>query len=207
MSNQMHRRSFLRRSGAVAAVPVIMGAAPKGTPVGLVLDGADPVAAARPVLRAAHDLQVELTRAGFTVTRHQVPQQAAGFCIVAAGSTSPVAAAALAAARLAQPMAAESLALFEAPIAGRRAVMACGADARGLSYALRELADRVRCGAALKFPQPVLESPATPVRSIMRQFVSEMYDKPWYYDRAMWPRYLGSASTASSSPSGWARTC
>ena len=186
---QLHRRSFLRRSGAVAATPALMAAARQ--PVALVLDGSDPVASARPVLKAAHELQAELTRAGYAVSRLQVPQQASGFAIVASGSTSPVAAGALAAARLAQPASPESLALFETTLAGRRAVMACGADARGLVYALRELADRVRCGAALKFEKPVLEQPATPVRSVMRQFVSELYDKPWFYDRAMWPRYLG----------------
>lgn len=32
--------------------------------------------------------------------------------------------------------------------------------------------------------------PANAVRSIQRLFVSEIQDKPWYYDREMWPRYL-----------------
>jgi hypothetical protein len=32
--------------------------------------------------------------------------------------------------------------------------------------------------------------PANAVRSIQRLFVSEVEDKPWFYDREMWPRYL-----------------
>jgi len=32
--------------------------------------------------------------------------------------------------------------------------------------------------------------PANAVRGIMRLFVSETEDKPWFYDREMWPRYF-----------------
>src|SRR6516225_9186097 len=32
--------------------------------------------------------------------------------------------------------------------------------------------------------------PANAVRSMMKLFVSEPEDKPWFYDREMWPRYL-----------------
>ncbi len=45
-------------------------------------------------------------------------------------------------------------------------------------------------------PQSTLKQPATPerpanaVRSIQRLFASEVEDKPWFYDREMWPRYL-----------------
>jgi hypothetical protein len=55
---------------------------------------------------------------------------------------------------------------------------------RGLVYALLELADRVRLqpGTALSISTPILESPANPVRSVMRQFTSELLDKPWFYD-------------------------
>lgn len=34
-------------------------------------------------------------------------------------------------------------------------------------------------------------APANAVRSIQRLFVSDVEDKPWFYDREMWPRYLG----------------
>ena len=31
---------------------------------------------------------------------------------------------------------------------------------------------------------------AARVRSMMRLFISEVEDKPWFYDREMWPAYL-----------------
>ena len=188
----LHRRSFLRGSAVLASGPFVMGAAPKDAPVAIVVDGSDSVASARPAMWAAHVLQQELTRAGYKVRRHQYAQQAAknALCIVAAGGLSPVAAGTLASARLAQPTLPESLVLAETTVAGRRAILACGADVRGLVYALTELADRVKNGVALRFAKPVIEQPANQVRSVMRQFVSELYDKPWYYDRAMWPHYF-----------------
>jgi hypothetical protein len=42
----------------------------------------------------------------------------------------------------------------------------------------------------------VAKRPFLPVRSVMRQFVSEPYDKPWFYDREMWPRYLAMLAEA-----------
>ena len=38
--------------------------------------------------------------------------------------------------------------------------------------------------------QSAAERPANAVRSIQRLFTSEVEDKPWFYDREMWPRYL-----------------
>jgi len=77
---------------------------------------------------------------------------------------------------------------------GVRARWACGHDARGLTYALLELADRVRHAddplGALGIPKPVSERPVNTVRSITRLFTSEIEDKPWYNDREMWPAYL-----------------
>jgi hypothetical protein len=42
-------------------------------------------------------------------------------------------------------------------------------------------------------PYALAQAPAPPanaVRSMMRLFVSDVEDKPWFYDRQMWPRYL-----------------
>lgn len=39
-------------------------------------------------------------------------------------------------------------------------------------------------------PQSVTERPANALRSVQRLFTSEVEDKPWFYDREMWPRYL-----------------
>ena len=65
---------------------------------------------------------------------------------------------------------------------------------RGLVYAILELADAVRYGddpfAVLNFPKSILDKPANAIRSVARCFVSDVEDKPWYNDRAMWPQYL-----------------
>jgi hypothetical protein len=39
-------------------------------------------------------------------------------------------------------------------------------------------------------PQSTAERPANAIRSVQRLFTSEVEDKPWFYDREMWPRYL-----------------
>ncbi|HYL74149.1 MAG TPA: hypothetical protein VEU96_08070 [Bryobacteraceae bacterium] len=39
-------------------------------------------------------------------------------------------------------------------------------------------------------PQSTATRPANAVRSVQRLFTSEPEDKPWFYDRAMWPHYL-----------------
>ena len=44
--------------------------------------------------------------------------------------------------------------------------------------------------AAELAPSQSSRGPANAVRSVMRLFCSEVEDKPWFYDREMWPRYL-----------------
>ena len=43
---------------------------------------------------------------------------------------------------------------------------------------------------ASNLPQSAAERPANDIRSVQRLFTSETEDKPWFYDRAMWPQYL-----------------
>src|SRR5947208_2650383 len=68
------------------------------------------------------------------------------------------------------------------------------ADPLDLPSAHAELADRVRfaphASAALRVSQPLAERPSNPVRSVMRQFTSELFDKPWFNDREQWTHYL-----------------
>jgi hypothetical protein len=45
-------------------------------------------------------------------------------------------------------------------------------------------------GALAAAPLGLPQTAAKPIRSIQRLFVSEVEDKPWFYDREMWPRYL-----------------
>lgn len=198
--SHMDRRDFLRRTGvaggALVSGPFAWGQSRKGEVVSLVLDPTDRVASAPPARWAAGELQQALTAAGFTVRQRENPKQAGAgeLCIIASGAAAPVAAAALKSAGVSMPVGPESLALLTTKAAGGPALLACGVDARGLVYALLELADRARLGenldAALKTARPVVERPANKVRSVMRQFTSELLDEPWFYDREMWPRYL-----------------
>ena len=78
-------------------------------------------------------------------------------------------------------------------------VLACGRDPRGLTYALLELADRVRNAsdplAAIAVPTPRAERPANTVRSVTRLFTSDVEDTSWFNDRGMWPEYLSLLAT------------
>ena len=50
--------------------------------------------------------------------------------------------------------------------------------------------DFLLSSAALALPQSAAAPAANTVRSIQRLFTSEVEDKPWFYTREMWPRYL-----------------
>ena len=74
-----------------------------------------------------------------------------------------------------------------------------GADDRGLVYAILELADRIRYSdepiAELRGIGTVVARPSTPVRSVMRSFVNELEDSPWFYDESFWDGYLTELAT------------
>ena len=78
-------------------------------------------------------------------------------------------------------------------------MLVSASDPTGYVYGLLELTDRVRFGAdpmaALALAQPLREQPANQVRSIARAFVSDVEDKPWYYDKAFWRDYLTTLAT------------
>jgi hypothetical protein len=75
------------------------------------------------------------------------------------------------------------------------ALVASGSDARGLIYALLELADRVRLTGQTSVSAPVTEHRANAVRSIARCFESDVEDKSWFHDRDMWRSYLTMLAT------------
>ncbi|MGE5812637.1 MAG: hypothetical protein ACM339_14100 [Ignavibacteria bacterium] len=61
-----------------------------------------------------------------------------------------------------------------------------------------ELSDRVRYSYQpldlLNIQKPIVEQPANTIRSLARLFVSEIEDKPWFYDHEMWKQYLTMAA-------------
>jgi hypothetical protein len=189
----MDRRDFLRCAGSgLACGRLTLGQAHKK--VILVVDPSDTVATAPPVQWAAHQLRQALLDAGFPVEQRERPG-ANEFSIIACGPSAPFAVAAFRDAAIAAPNSPESLALFEVGSTSSRSIVAGGFDVRGLAYALTELADRVRHGRALQIDRPILENSSNPVRSVMRQFTSELLDKPWFYDREQWPAYLDLLAT------------
>jgi hypothetical protein len=66
-------------------------------------------------------------------------------------------------------------------------------------YALLELADRIHHSenalSALAVPHAITERPFNSVRSVGRIFCSDVQDKPWFYDREMWPAYFAMLAT------------
>ncbi len=87
------------------------------------------------------------------------------------------------------PAVAEGMALYRQ---GDR-IIAWGHDARGIVYALTELADRVRNALGddlFAGTFPLIEQPTARIRSITRLFCSEAEDKVWFYDKQQWRDYL-----------------
>ncbi len=192
MNGNLNRRRFIQATATAAAAGAANGAADELRRVAIIIDSADAVASSEPARWAAGELQRALTERGASARIFGNVSEASvdSLRIVASGIGSPGAGAALSAAGARAQAVPEALALYH----GRGGVWACGQDARGLTYALLELADRVRNAsdpvAALAVPKPVAERPANSIRSITRLFTSDIEDKPWYNDREMWPAYL-----------------
>ena len=187
----LDRRRFLQLAAAAATT------AGKGRGVAIVVDPRDEVASSATARWAVEELEQSLTEHGVAVRvcENAAKAPASDLRITAAGMAAPGAARALTAAGVRVDAVPEALALCERT----DGVWACGHDARGLTYALLELADRVHNSAdplaSLAVPRPVAERPANTIRSITRLFTSNIEDKPWYNDREMWPAYLSMLAT------------
>jgi hypothetical protein len=196
------RRKFLKQSalagGLIAAH--VAGAAQRSG-VSLVRSPNDPLAMQGQVQWAADELKQAFAAHGIEVKLHETVEQAAAgdFCIVIAGAASRQAQSIFRAANVAMPGTRESMAIVPGEVAGRRTLLACGNDARGLVYALLELVDRLRDAgdpvAEISLQKSLIEQPVNVVRSIDRCFVSDVEDKPWYNDRSMWSPYLNMLTT------------
>jgi len=83
---------------------------------------------------------------------------------------------------------AEAFQITQAKRSGKPAIQIRASDARGHVYGLLEIADRIRFGSNIFVD--VSDAPANRIRSISRAFVSEIEDKPWFYDKTFWREYL-----------------
>jgi len=194
MGSGLNRRQFLQATaGATAALATNIDAgAADGRSIAVIVDPADAVASSAPARWAASELVGALSARGVEARTYGriAEAPAASLRVMAAGMSSAGAAAALERTGATRDAVPEGLALCQT----REGVWACGHDARGLTYALLELADRARLApdpvAALAVPRPISERPANAVRSVTRLFTSDVEDKPWFNDRDMWPAYL-----------------
>ncbi len=164
--------------------------------VGLVIDGADPVAGSQPVVQAAERLG-RAAKAGGTrchpfPRRSDVPDGWPTLLVAGAGSSQ--AEQLRPGAQSTTPHLPESIAIVPVPTDSAPALLVSGSDERGLAYAVHELADRFEhshdAAEVLRIDSPIVESPANRVRSVTRLFCSEAEDKVWFYDEAFWEAYL-----------------
>jgi hypothetical protein len=199
-AHEISRRGFLTRTGLAGAGLLAEARLPAGDEPGqsvaIVYDPDDAVAAAPPAQWAIGQLRDALAARGLTVRVRRrldevAPEEA---CVLAGGGTAPLPREVLDRSGTALPDHPEALALVAGRANRRPVLLACGRDARGLTYALLELADRVahadRPLAALDVRRPVVERPANPIRSVARLFTSDVEDRAWFHDRAFWPPYL-----------------
>jgi hypothetical protein len=203
-AHEISRRRFLTRTslasaGLLAGTRLAAGDGPggQGKGVAIVHDADDAVAAAPPAqwaigeLRdalAARDVAVHVRRRLDEVTPEET-------CVLAGGGAAPRPREILDRGGAALPDHPEALAILAGRVDNRPVLLAAGRDARGLTYALLELADRVAHAdeplAALDVRRPVVERPANPIRSVARLFTSDVEDRAWFHDRDFWPAYLG----------------
>jgi hypothetical protein len=163
-----------------------------GRTAALVREPGDAVVSSRPAAWAAEQLHRALTAQGWTV-RSCARLDEAGpgeLAIVLAGPGSALARDA----GVPVPAEPEGLAIAPARLGGREVLLLAGGGARGLVYALLEIADAVASAAdtqaVLRPVQAWSEAPANAIRSVMRPFVSDVEDPAWYHDRDFWRRYL-----------------
>lgn len=197
------RRGFLQISGlslGALGLPVRAGAEVQDDGVSIIADPADPVAWSVPCRWALKEISQALGRhaikAGQFASLEQAPPNS--FCIIASSRDREPAPTLLKASGLSLSKEPESLALMPFAREGRRGILLCG-DVRGLMYALLELADRVEHSehplAALEQQETIAERPSNSLRGIGRIFCSDIQDKPWFYDRDMWPAYFSMLAT------------
>jgi len=193
----MNRRGFLKQTGlaaGAAAMSTLRGATGS---VAIVVDPNDPIASVAAASWAVHTLQEVLAAQGITAKVYpRLDEAPAGDRhFVVAQSENAMAGQILRSANASMPSGPEGLGLVPGKAAGRSVLLATGTDERGLVYAVLELADRVKYGSTLDLKSPLLEKPANAIRSCARCFVSDIEDKSWFYDRAMWLEYLTTLAT------------
>jgi hypothetical protein len=202
------RRQFIKKTGMAAAVVAGSGlfqfpvfASENNPDISIVLDQSDPVVTQSPVPWAVEQLRAALAGRGIAAKIYRNLDQAPASqeCILVAGRNSNFSKHILDRAGILLPDTPEALALARGKVESRFVLLVSGSDARGLVYALLELADRVNFAAdpvaTLKAVKPISERPANAVRSAGRAFVSNVEDLSWFNDTSFWRSYLTMLAT------------
>ena len=197
-----NRRTFLKQASLGAASLALAGnswrlfAADFAAGVCIVTFPDDAVASSVPPQWAIAELKQALKAKRIKARLVANPTLAAPdeLVIVVASGKNSIAQQILKSAGVTLPAGAEALVLTGGSVAGRKVFLAAANDARGLVYAILELADRVVCADSATdsviIGSPVIEQPASRTRSMCRSFQSEVEDKPWFNDRSFWTEYL-----------------
>jgi len=196
------RRNFIQISGLALGALGVPGpaVASRNQSVSLVMDPRDPAASSVPCVWALREVSRALEQHGVKVGQYASLQNAGpnSRCVIASAFDRQPAADLLRKSGIGVPTGPESLAVLPFASGNRHGILAAG-DERGLMYALLELADRIQHSdnplTALEQPHATTERPFNSVRSIGRIFCSDIQDKPWFYDREMWPAYFAMLAT------------
>jgi hypothetical protein len=153
----------------------------------------DTIASAPPVSWAIDRLRTTLESRGVGVSVADPTADSVDETLLVAGADATDAARRLGAAAITALTDPESFAIVPDQQQRSGSGLLCGADVRGLVYAVLELADRVGYAdeARAAVPtEPIVQRPENRVRSVTRLFCSEVEDKPWFHDETFWDRYL-----------------
>jgi hypothetical protein len=190
----IERRDFLKLVGSatVCGLTHTAAAEPAGR-VTVVVDPENAAASSGPVHWAAGRLQKALAQRSVAckITGSLADAAGSSFCVVVAAQDARFAGGFGSGRALEVP---ESLRMAPGHIGSSTATLVSASDTRGFVYGLLELAERAEFAAdpiaALHLSEAAEERPANEIRCVSRYFCSEIEDKPWYYDREFWPRYL-----------------
>ncbi len=200
-SKGVNRRQFIQQTGLAAGAIGLgwaggwkLNATTSSERVLIVAHPDDPVTATPPVQWAIGQLRESLANRGITSVVAAHIEDGPGIRVLVTSSKSPEWAEVAANAGIRLPGAPESLAVALTQIKKQQVLLAAGSDTRGVVYATLDLADRIALGTKpleqLVPEKPIVEQPANTIRSLGRLFTSDVEDKPWFYDRAYWQRYL-----------------
>lgn len=199
--NKFSRRKFIKTSAVVTLGTAATGASlaailmKKGNIVIVILPE-DKITTSIPATWAVNELKTAIEKQGSDVKIAESFDETGknDFCIYVSGFNSEYAREIFSKEQIEPYTEAESLCIVQSKIDNRSVLFAGGVDNPGLVYALTEIADRVNClktdRQALEFKTPETERPASRVRSMTRNFSSEMEDKPLFYDKKYWIGYL-----------------